>query len=176
MRNGIKLIRGDFVNLTELRNRYQNGERFEYTFFFRSTAYLSNWYPANFVVDGVKYWCTEQYMMAKKAELFGDIEIQNKIMKSDSQKDIKALGRKIRGFSDSVWIPNRQRIVFEGNYAKFTQNSMLLSYIKGQKGKILVEASPYDTIWGIGYDSNDREFVENPFNWRGTNLLGFTLN
>ena len=167
------------MNLSELRRRYQNGERFEYTFFFRSNAYFSNWYPADFVVDGIKYWCTEQYMMAKKAELFGDITIQNQIMNCHSQRDIKALGRKIRGFNDSVWFKHRERIVFEGNYAKFTQNSMLLSYIKGQKGKILVEASPYDKIWGIGIeclsDGSNRQYIENPFNWKGTNLLGFVL-
>ena len=118
-------------------------------------------------------------MMAKKAELFGDITIQNQIMNCHSQRDIKALGRKIRGFNDSVWFKHRERIVFEGNYAKFTQNSMLLSYIKGQKGKILVEASPYDKIWGIGIeclsDGSNRQYIENPFNWKGTNLLGFVL-
>lgn len=167
------------MNLSVLRNKYQTGERFDYVFFFRSNAYFSNWYPSNFVVDGVKYWCTEQYMMAKKAELFGDTDIQRQIMTCDSQRDIKALGRKIRGFNDSVWFKHREKIVFDGNYAKFTQNPVLLSYIKNQAGKILVEASPYDKIWGIGIeylsDGSNRQYIENPFNWRGTNLLGFVL-
>ncbi len=122
------------MNLSVLRNKYQTGERFDYVFFFRSNAYFSNWYPSDFVVDGVKYWCTEQYMMAKKAELFGDTDIQRQIMTCDSQRDIKALGRKIRGFNDSVWFKHREKIVFDGNYAKFTQNPVLLSYIKNQAG------------------------------------------
>ena len=40
--------------------------------------------------------------------------------------------------------------------------------------KILVEASPYDKIWGIGL-SADQENIENPLTWNGENLLGFTL-
>lgn len=162
------------MNIVELVNRYNNGEKFEYNFFWRTNCYFSNWYPSDFIVDGIKYWCTEQYMMAKKAELFGDKMIYNKIMNCNSQRDIKALGRQIRNFDDSVWVKHRERIVYEGNYAKFTQNSMLRNYIIKQKGKIIVEASPYDRIWGIGLESSDNR-VYNPNNWQGTNLLGFVL-
>lgn len=163
------------MNVQELINRYNKGERFRFTFFWGGNTYLSNWYPSDFVVDGVNYWCTEQYMMAKKAELFNDYEVLDMIMHSDSQREIKALGRKIRGFNDNVWIKNRERVVYEGNYAKFTQNEKLYNYMLKQKDKILVEASPYDKIWGIGLDSSDKEYVSNPNNWRGINLLGFTL-
>ena len=163
------------MNVQDVINKFNNREKLEYVFFWRSNSYFSNWYPSDFVVDGIKYWCTEQYMMAKKAELFGDREIYNLIMHCNSQRDIKALGRKISNFNESVWVKNRERIVFEGNYAKFTQNPMLKSYIVKQKNKILVEASPYDRIWGVGVDSSDIEFISNPYNWRGLNLLGFTL-
>ena len=163
------------MNVQDVINKFNNREKLEYVFFWRTNSYFSNWYPSDFVVDGIKYWCTEQYMMAKKAELFGDREIYNLIMHCNSQRDIKALGRKISNFNESVWVKNRERIVFEGNYAKFTQNPMLKSYIVKQKNKILVEASPYDRIWGVGVDSSDIEFISNPYNWRGLNLLGFTL-
>ena len=162
------------MNIQEVINRYNNGEKLDYNFFWRTNCYLSNWYPSDFVVDGVKYWCTEQYMMAKKAELFNDKHIYCYIMSSDSQREIKALGRKISGFNESVWVQNRERIVFDGNYAKFTQNEMLKNYIIKQKGKIIVEASPYDRIWGIGLEASDNR-VYNPNNWQGLNLLGFVL-
>ena len=42
------------------------------------------------------------------------------------------------------------------------------------KDSILVEASPYDKIWGIGMSANN-ENIENPLLWRGLNLLGFAL-
>ena len=150
------------MNLEELKLKFDRKEELEFCFFWKSNSYFSNWYPSDFEINGIVYWCVEQYMMAKKAELFRDYNSFRYIMASNSQKEIKALGR-------------RERIVFEGNYAKFTQNPILKSYLLKQKDKILVEASPYDKIWGIGYDNSDLVFVCNPYNWRGLNLLGFTL-
>jgi predicted NAD-dependent protein-ADP-ribosyltransferase YbiA (DUF1768 family) len=37
---------------------------------------LSQWYPAPFTVDGVRYATAEHYMMAGKARLFGDAEAE----------------------------------------------------------------------------------------------------
>ena len=161
------------MTLQELQKRYNAGERFEYNFFWG--GYLSNWFESSFIVDNVYYWCMEQYMMAKKAELFGDFEIQEEIMKSLSQKEIKGLGRQIRNFNDDIWDKNKIKIVFEGNYAKYKSNPKLKSYLINQRNKILVEASPYDNIWGIGLSKNDLPLIENPNNWKGTNLLGFIL-
>lgn len=43
-------------------------------------AYLSQWYPSIFIIDGVTYNCAEQYMMAEKARIFGDEAIRAKIL------------------------------------------------------------------------------------------------
>ena len=45
----------------------------------------------------IPIFCMEQYMMAGKAELFGDQEIREQILKCSDPKQIKALGRKVRG-------------------------------------------------------------------------------
>lgn len=163
----------NIMTLEELQTQYNNGERFKYNFFWG--GYLSNWFESSFVVDGKYYWCTEQYMMAKKAELFNDFEIQEKIMKSLDQREIKSLGRKIRNFNDSVWDKNKVQIVYDGNIAKYQTNKDLQIYLLNQKNKILVEASPYDKIWGIGLGKENSKIIENPNNWQGLNLLGFTL-
>ena len=42
------------------------------------------------------------------------------------------------------------------------------------KDAVLVEASPYDPIWGIKMKKEDAG-VNNPNNWKGTNFLGFAL-
>lgn len=42
-----------------------DGERF--TFFFGSDTPFSQWHPAEFELDSVKYYCAEQYMMHQKA-------------------------------------------------------------------------------------------------------------
>lgn len=44
----------------------------KFTFFWRTASPFSQWFPANFTVDGVHYTSAEQYMMHQKALLFGD--------------------------------------------------------------------------------------------------------
>lgn len=113
-------------------------------------------------------------MMAQKAELFGDEEIHKEIMQSSDPKQIKALGRKVRNFDETVWNKVKYSIVLNGNFMKFTQNAELREFLLSTGDDILVEASPYDAIWGIRMSAND-ENAENPMKWRGQNLLGFAL-
>ena len=39
---------------------------------------------------------------------------------------------------------------------------------------MLVEASPYDKVWGIGLSTDD-ENAEKPLQWKELNLLAFIL-
>lgn len=48
--------------------------------------------------DGVTYNCTEQYMMAEKAQLFGDKDSEDLIMISPRPRDQKYLGRNVKNF------------------------------------------------------------------------------
>ena len=41
-------------------------------------------------------------------------------------------------------------------------------------GTILVEASPWDKIWGIGLAKDNPKALDKR-NWRGKNLLGYIL-
>lgn len=135
---------------------------------------LSQWYIRDFVVNGVKYCCMEQYMMAQKAVYFGDTEMYHKIMNSNNPKDIKALGRKVRNFDSKAWDKVKRDIILTGNYCKFSQNKDLREFLIHTTGCVLVEASPYDKIWGIGLRVTDPDF-QNIKNWPGQNLLGFSL-
>ena len=54
------------------------------------------------------------------------------------------------------------------------KDEILKNYLLKTGDKILVEASPYDDIWGIKMRKEDKG-VTNPNNWKGTNLLGFVL-
>lgn len=163
------------MDLKELINRENSGEELNFEFFFKSKCPLSQWYISRFKVDGVEYWCMEQYMMAEKARLFKDSESLNKILsETKSQRTIKALGRKVKNFDSKVWDENKLDIVYRGNKAKFSQNSELYNILISTGDKILVEASPWDRVWGIGLSCNDVNATDLR-KWKGENLLGFTL-
>lgn len=132
---------------------------------------FSQWYCSDIIIEGSTFFCCEQWMMYKKAILFQDYEIAEKILRSKSPREIKALGRKVKNFNQAIWDENKENIVFEGNFAKFTQNSYLYAQLMNTNGKIIVEASPYDRIWGIGLSANDPRIYDTS-KWQGKNLLG----
>jgi ribA/ribD-fused uncharacterized protein len=135
---------------------------------------LSQWYDTAFEIAEVKYHTAEQYMMAQKALLFSDAEVYDEIMAADNPRDYKKLGRKIRNFDGKVWDTKKYEIVVEGNKAKFSQNDELKEFLLSTGDAILVEASPYDRIWGIGlYPAQAAKGTVDQ--WRGLNLLGCAL-
>ena len=113
-------------------------------------------------------------MMHGKAMLFGDTETAAQILATDSPKQHKALGRKVTPFDDATWKRSCEAIVAAGSRAKFTQNPALLELLLATRGTTLVEASPYDRIWGIGLAATDPR-AHDPATWRGKNLLGKIL-
>ncbi|MCP1135671.1 NADAR family protein [Paenibacillus polysaccharolyticus] len=146
----------------------------KFTFFWQTASPFSQWFKADFTVNGVQYTSAEQYMMHQKALLFGDQQIADKIMKTRSASVQKKLGRQVTGFDQTIWESECQRIVYKGNQAKFTQNEDLLAALLATQGTTLVEASPDDRIWGVGLAEEDPR-IRNRKTWRGTNWLGEIL-
>lgn len=144
----------------------------KYVFFYGSI--YSQWYLIDMVINDIKYNCCEQYMMHQKAILFGDFDTADKIMKCLDPKEQKRLGRTVKNFIRDVWENEKFQVLYEGNHAKFSQNKELLDEMLKTDKKIFVEASPFDRLCGIGLREND-ENVNDPFNWKGQNLLGFAL-
>jgi ribA/ribD-fused uncharacterized protein len=135
---------------------------------------FSQWWPVGFTVDGVTYPSAEHFMMTAKALLFGDAEMAEKIRAAPHPQEAKALGRKVRGFSEERWAQHRFDLVVAGNVAKFGQHPDLRDYLLATGDRVLVEASPLDRVWGIGMSAGD-ELATSPEHWRGLNLLGFAL-
>ena len=132
---------------------------------------FSQWWEGNGFTDGEHtYYTAEHYMMAQKALLFDDKEMFEKIAANTNPRDVKALGRKIKNFNSEVWDEEKLQIVERGNFFKFSQHPALRDFLIA----IIVEASPFDPIWGIGMDANhpDRFYPEK---WKGQNLLGIAL-
>lgn len=135
---------------------------------------FSQWYPSNFEINGEKYCTAEQYMMSKKADYFGDEEVRLKILATNNPSEQKALGRQVANFDKEAWDAVSRGYVYEANMAKFKQNPTLLQRLLDTEDKELVEASPYDKIWGIGLAIGDPKCLDKS-QWRGTNWLGEIL-
>lgn len=96
-------------------------------------GFLSQWFDAPFTAAAsssldpdpddatqrLTFRTAEQYMMYRKALLFGDAEVAEQIMLAITPKEHKALGRKVKNFDGTVWDARREGIVEEGNWSKF---------------------------------------------------------
>ena len=98
-------------------------------------GFLSNWYPSPFTLDGITYANVEQYMMYQKAITFGDSESGAAILATDNPGKIKALGRSVRNYSDTVWNGFRQIVVYKGLLEKFRQNPDLKAQLLAKIGR-----------------------------------------
>lgn len=170
-------------SVAELRALIARGGRPKYLFFWGhrpgpdgriGPGCLSQWWPAPFVVDGVRYPTAEHFMMAGKARMFGDEATAARVLAAPSPGAAKALGRQVRGFDEAIWAARRFDLVVAGNVAKFGQSPRLRDYLLGTRHRVLVEASPVDRIWGIGLVATDPRATD-PSRWPGLNLLGFAL-
>ena len=148
-----------------------------FVFFWREYAengHFSQWYPAPIVVEGIRYLHNEQYMMAKKALLCGDLRVYSKIMAESDPGACKALGKSAANFNQYQWDSCKEEIIYNANYAKFSQYPKLKAALLATGNAVIAEASPYDFIWGIGLPATDPD-SRNPAKWKGQNLLGKAL-
>lgn len=138
-------------------------------------GFLSQWSKAPFYdkVSNINFQNAEQYMMYNKAILFNDTDIAFKILETGNPKRCKELGRLIKNFDPIFWDNSKYDIVVNGNKLKFG-NHTLMTKLLLTEDKILVEASPYDKVWGIGLHFIDDRVLDETM-WQGTNLLGKAL-
>jgi ribA/ribD-fused uncharacterized protein len=134
-------------------------------------AQLSNWFPLGFYEGATWYPTAEHYMMARKAELFGDNHVRGLILLATSPKEAKALGRKVKNFNEQTWIEHRESIMLDALRAKAANNPIVREFILNSGNTTIAEAAPWDRIWGIGLGPTDPAAMD-PTKWKGLNLLG----
>ena len=84
------------------------------------------------------------------------------------------MGREVKNFNSDEWLKVSYQIMVDVNYAKWSSNIKLKQLLLSTGDKTIVEASPFDKIWGIGLHwSDDRVLDEKK--WEGMNLLGKCL-
>lgn len=124
------------------------------------------------LMNGQRWRTSEQLYMLEKALYFKDHEISALLCnKNLTPKEAKRLGRKVKGFDNDAWDLVKYDKMKDVLMAKF-DSTEYKDVLLNTGNKILVEASPYDRIWGIGYD--DQNALSNKDNW-GQNLLGKCL-
>ena len=109
--------------------------------FWQPPSYFLQWSPSSFVVDGVSYSCTEQFVMAEKPRPFKDHRAGELIMSSPDPSTHKRIGRGVRIFDSAAWDREKQNTVLSGNYASFTPNPAMKHHLLSTGNKRLAEAS-----------------------------------
>lgn len=144
-------------------------------------AFLSQWYPSPFHATSPSplFRTAEHYMMHQKALMFHDPSTASAILDAVHPSSAKALGRDVKNFSSTRWNRYRERVVLEGSYYKFLHGveegtgRPLKELLLETGTRELVEASPEDRIWGIGFGAEEAE-KSTRAEW-GLNLLGKAL-
>ncbi len=193
------------VNQPNTQEQQEEIKPKEYTYFFHLTSPFSNFHPSKIEYKDLTFVSNEQFMMYSKAKTFKDeitaqkiIDMNNqplikdfiegKYSKEDIVKDkvladqwnklmmkVKGFGREVKNYDDNVWTNRRAKVVLFGAREKFTQNEDLKQILLDTGDTYMVEASPYDKIWGIGLSEYDAKRIpENK--WPGENLLGQVLD
>ena len=140
---------------------------------FRKTSFS---YDYNGEGNPHRFFCTEQAFMYCKARFFNDLETAEKILKATAPLETKILGRQVRNYVDEEWDKVRYDYMKQVNLERFSQDEWLKNKILDPlyDGKVFVEASPIDKIWGIGIPLDD-DAIFDERNWKGRNLLGKAL-
>ena len=149
---------------------------------------FSQWYKGKpFEINGRSYITAEQYMMSEKALLFNDLDMYSKIMKEPDPYLCKKMGRQVRNFDAYIWNKAFREIIFHGNLGKLQSDIEIVDALLNTGNAVLIEASPYDDIYGAGMKradllNSDGTLKTLPQNWhksgsrrQAENNLGFVL-
>lgn len=149
--------------------------------FYSNSGYreLSNLYPTQFKVNDIIYDSVEMFVMYHKAKLFKDTESMQKILNYSKLKNKKTIeykkfGRGVKGFNQEIWDGKKDMLFALGMYYKFSQNGNLKRILHSTGNNILCEANPYDRLYGVGLEANDKRIFDKK-NWKGKNLCGAIL-
>ena len=113
--------------------------------------------------------------MAEKGRLFQNRRAEDLIMTSPDPSAHKRIGRGVRNFDNAIWDRVREDAVLAGNFAKFSHNPTMKQHLLITDTKKLAEASPFDSVWGIGLRANDPE-VRIPRRWPEKKMFGKALS
>lgn len=147
----------------------------EHLYFWASPSF-ANGTIAPFTYKEIIFNCSEQAYMWEKAMHFKDAEQATKILLCSDPRDQQAEARKVKNFTDEEWDKVKVQYMYDVCYAKFSQHTDYADALVATHLKVLVEAVPWDTVWGIGMSTEEILLAyEEHTKWKGQNLLGEVL-
>ncbi|CAK5087151.1 unnamed protein product [Meloidogyne enterolobii] len=136
---------------------------------------FNNRFPSKFSVLGIQFTTLEKYIIWQKARYFADFEIAEHILHLQNPDQIYRIGLRIRGFKIEEWNKVRDKIMYMGLWAKFTQNAQLLSQLRETGNSMIAEATQVNKYWEGGICSSQLHRLSDPSSWDGDNKLGVLL-
>lgn len=146
----------------------------EYVYFYSDKTPFSNWnITPGIKYDGYEFSSSETLFMYLKAKVFRDDEMATRIVPLDP-REAKRCGRLVCNYIDEIWERERENAMYIALKAKLEASPEFRDALLSEeyRGKIFVEASPYDKIWGIKLSVSEAYAGKQ---WNGLNLLGKLL-
>lgn len=122
------------------------------------------------MIGGELFNSVEQYFSYCKAVEHGYAVLARKILRNDDPTVQKTLGERVK-VNDS-WESKREKVLYAGIYAKFTQNEELGRKLLSTGKRQLYEATT-DQDYGCGIGLNSAKWAQK--DWSGQNICGNIL-
>ena len=137
----------------------------------------SNWYREEIDMGWGKFSSGEQALMYIKCYMHGQLDYCNKVLSEHNPRKLKAIGQAMPGYSESLWASKRLSVMVSILIEKFESSQRLRTLLLDDyfAKRRFVEASPQDVIFGVGISERDDTILD-PTNWKGTNILGTSLD
>lgn len=126
------------------KNYYYAVERSQINLFREKYEFLSNFFPARLVYDGLSFYNSEAAYQAAKCTNPKEREYFTQLYGNEA----KSLGRKVECRSD--WEEIKIEVMRNVLFAKFTQNPLLAKYLLETGEKPILEGNMHgDLFWGV---------------------------
>ena len=135
---------------------------------------LSNFYPAPFTHEGIRYISSEQFIQASKAKYFNDADTHNQIMGCSTSLECKRASHQIQNLDINRWEQVAGNICQPGIRAKFLQNPPAMDTLIRKTGSKTIVECALDRLWGTGIPLNDPTCLD-PQKWITQGIMGQIL-
>lgn len=142
--------------------------------FFSKHSFLSNHFPSDMEIDGLKFSCMEHYLAYQRAILSEKQSVIKKARQARDPLQAKYILHLLREDHTEEWDGMVEQVTLEGLRAKFLQNNNLKTYLCDTGNLHIGEASE-NPRWGIGMNLSDDNVLDHT-KWASEgNLLGKSL-